>query len=175
MLQHTAIACFHCLLEQRQRGSTCLCVHITAGKAQRARPSRHLYREGDKQEDTSYQRGVEGVLPDAAERHLTYTYGYQCANQHYPPRHVARQVEGEQQTRQDGGAVAYHRRFLEQKLRYQPLEQHAGCHADGRCYQCAPAELNHRHHICRQQSGYHEEHILPDAVVIVNMRSRRYN
>ena len=72
----------------------------------RNRPSGHLRREGDEQEDTTYERGVEGVLSQTAESHLTYTDRYHCTDQYDPPIETGREVEGEQQTREDCREVA---------------------------------------------------------------------
>ncbi len=175
MVHQAAIAVLDYLLQKCQRSSPRLGVHIRSVETHRTGPSGHLHGERDEQEHTPHQSGVEQVLPQAAEGHLGNADSHQRTNHYYPPRQVARQVERQQQTREDSRAVTDSGLLLEQELGYQPLEQHAGCHADGCGDERAPTECHHAYHVGGHQSRNHQEHIFPDTVAAVRMRCRRYD
>ena len=104
------------------------------------RPCGHLCREGDQQEDTTHQSGVEDVIAQTAKRHLSDADRSQRTDQDNPDREVRRNVEGQQYTCQDGGTVTKRWLLLHQEALDQVLKNHAGQDRGRGHDQCAKAE-----------------------------------
>ena len=92
-------------------------------------PVGHLHGVGDKQEDTTCERGVEGVAAQATEGHLTDAYSYESAHKHNPPWNTHGEVEGQQHAGNDSRQVTNGRATLKQEAANEVLEHHAACNS----------------------------------------------
>ena len=112
-------------------------------EALRRGPGGHLCRISDEQEDTTYESGVEGVLTQTAESHLTNTDSYYSTDNNEPPVDGRRKVESEQQTREDGREVSDGLALLFEHITADDVLGADTCeNRDGSRDQCAPAKLH---------------------------------
>ena len=164
LVEHGGVATLDGLLHDGQGGSAGLGVEI-AGELTHLRPCSHLCGEGHQQGGTTHQCGVEEVIAQAAEGHLTDADGKEGTDDDNPDRQVGRQVEAEQQAGQHGRAVADGRTLvMKHELIDGPLEADACCNArsadDGR----AESEEIERHEQRRQQGDDDAVHVALDGV-----------
>ncbi len=136
LVEQRGIAALDGLLHDSQRSSTCLGIQI-AGQLAHLRPGGHLCGEGHQQGGTTHEGRIEEVITQTTKRHLGNTDGKQRTDDDDPDGEVGGKVEAEQQTCQDGRAVADGVALaLEHKLVDGPLKEHAGrnarCTDDGR-------------------------------------------
>ena len=83
--------------------------------------------EADKKEAATHKGRVERIAAQAAEGHLAHADGYQGTYDDDPQGEVAGKVEAQQQTREDGTAVAEGTAMaLEQELGDGPLKEDTG-------------------------------------------------
>ena len=118
------------------------------------RPGGHLHRIGDQQEHASHQRGVEGVLAQAAEGHFGDGDGHEGAHHDDPPGNRRRKVEGKQHARHYGRPVADGSRTADHEFLNQVLDHHARHHGKGRNAQHVQSEDHRRH----DQRGHQRDH-----------------
>ena len=160
-------------MDQRERRGAGLRVGVSQGEDAGHGPRRHLCREGDEQEDTPHERRVKDVVAQSAERHLADADGEECAQDDDPRGQVGRQVEGQQDARQDGRAVGNGGLALEEVLLNEILEDDA--RGDGyECHdECAQSEAVKRHEEGRHQCDKHAVHVLAYRIAPMNVRRRR--
>jgi hypothetical protein len=99
------------------------------------RPSRHLDRKTDEQENSTHQGGIEWILPQTAKGHLANANGKESANDDNPKGKITWQVKAQQKTCKDGAAIA-NSAYVSAKNKFcnGPLKEYAGDHRCGKHY-----------------------------------------
>lgn len=157
--EHIGITVLDGLLHQCQGRSTRLGIEITAQLADLG-PGGHLRREGHEQCCTAYECRIEEVVAQTSEWHLGKTNGEECAKDDNPDGEIGRQVERQEQSREnctaihDGQAFLLHDIFADS-----PLKADAGCHTRCRDDDGAKAEEVERNEQRWHQGNDHAVHV----------------